>query len=68
MTVTRHRITVTQEPRVVREVDDRELEDLDRQGLIYSSESGEYGSHKWPEKVDEDAAAAPEKAAEKKGA
>jgi hypothetical protein len=44
-------VTVTQEPRVVRTVDDAELVDLDRQGLIYSSESGEHGRHKW---IDDD--------------
>jgi hypothetical protein len=47
--VTKHRVTVTQEPRVVRKIDDAELIDLDRQGLIYSSESGEYGKHEWRE-------------------
>jgi hypothetical protein len=47
--VAKHRVTVTQEPRVVRIVDDAELIDLDRQGLIYSSESGDYGRHTWRE-------------------
>jgi hypothetical protein len=48
-----HKVTVTQEPGVVREVDDTELMDLDRQGLIYSSESGEYGRAKWKAPADE---------------
>ena len=43
----KHLARATQEPGVVREVDDSALIDLDRQGLIYSSESGEYGKHKW---------------------
>lgn len=47
------KVRVTMEPGVVRKVDDRELVDLDRQGLIHSSESGEYGSHEWkPEETD----------------
>ncbi len=62
-----HRVTVTQEPAVVRTVGDRELLDLDRQGLIHSSESGEYGTHKFP--TDEPATdAAPAAPADKKKA
>lgn len=65
--MSKHRVTVTQEPRVVRTVDDAELIDLDRQGLIYSSETGEYGKHEW--KADETSAdeALPAPVTDKKG-
>lgn len=36
--MTEHNVRVTQEPGVVRKVDDRELLDLARQGLIHSFE------------------------------
>lgn len=63
-----HKVTVTQEPRVVRTVDDAELADLERQGLIYSSESGKHGRHAW--KADDapaDESASEKPAAETKG-
>lgn len=57
----KHAVRVTQEPRVVRKVDDAELLDLSRQGLIYSSESGDHGSHKWePETVETETVEAPD--------
>lgn len=40
------KVRVTIEPGVVRSVDDAELIDLDRQGLIHSSEAG-HGRHEW---------------------
>ena len=45
-------VRTTNEPGVVREVDDTELIDLERQGLIYSREgdSTRKGEHKWQPK------------------
>jgi hypothetical protein len=66
------KVRTTIEPGVVLTVDDSELLDLDRQGLIHSSESGKYGKAKWPaadkaEKTADKADSAAD-AAEKKGA
>lgn len=68
------KVRVTIEPGVVRSVDDSELEDLARQGLIHSSAREGYGSHEWrdeeeAEEVGSKTAEAPaSKADDKKGA
>lgn len=72
-----HKIRTTITPGEIVTVDDAGLVDHDRLGLIYSSESGEYGKHKWKgeeaeaaEPVDEvtDEGAKPARGAAKKGA
>lgn len=67
------KVRVTIEPGVVRSVDDSELEDLARQGLIHSSAREGYGTHEWRDEddveVDTKTAEAPaSKADDKKGA
>ena len=58
-TVTRKtKVRTTIEPGVVLAIDDAELLDLDRQGLIHSSDAG-HGSHEWRPEVEADADAAP---------
>lgn len=42
------KVRVTQEPGVVREVDDRELVDLQRQGILHSFEHTEHALHVLP--------------------
>lgn len=50
-----HKIRTTINPGEVLTVDDAELLDLDRQGLVYSSESGKVGKHKWKAEAPADA-------------
>lgn len=64
------KVRTTIEPGVVLAIDDTELLDLDRQGLIHSSEAG-HGAHEWrPEaKAEADPDGAPASKADKtKGA
>lgn len=66
------KVRTTIEPGVVLAIDDTELLDLDRQGLIHSSEAG-HGAHEWQPEADTDEAPAATdddtaKADKKKGA
>lgn len=52
------KVRTTNEPGVVLAIDDTELVDLNRQGLIHSSEAG-HGKHEWRPEVEVDTDEAP---------
>jgi hypothetical protein len=49
------KVRTTFEPHVVISIDDRELEDLERQGLIYSASREGFGSHDWEDEAKSEA-------------
>jgi hypothetical protein len=63
------KVRTTIEPGTVIAIDDTELIDLDRQGLIHSSERDGVGSHEWKPEAEADPVEAPASPADKtKGA